>query len=448
MIKVVKSKKYSQSLWTTKLNLARMALYVHKFGGASIKSTERVENVVKICKNTIGKPSVVVVSAIGKTTNSLEKVVEAYASANVDAAFMQLNEVKSAHYQLCDQLLPKEKADQLKTELNDTFVEIEWMIEDPTNDPYNYLYDQIVSVGELASSKILQATLAHHGIDAVWLDARDMIKTNNKYRNASVDWEQTKAQINKNCESHINQNKVMVTQGFIGCTSENFTTTLGREGSDFTAAIFATCLGADSMTVWKDVPGVMTADPAINDQATLLSILSYNEALAMTYYGAKVIHPKTIKPIQLADIPLFVKSFINPEDAGTEIKSLELDLRYPPIVVVDKGNVFLEISAKDNTFIREQRLGVIFTLMNKHGLVLKLDRNTPNAFIACVGDPFSKIESFIEDSSELFNVSIQSNIDLLTVRHGDEASIINSLTGKKILLKESAEDTVQYVLSA
>ena len=447
MIKSAKSKKYSQSLWPTILNLALMALYVHKFGGASIKSTERVENVVKICKNFIEKPTVIVVSAMGKTTNSLEKVVEAYASANVDTAFEHLNKLKSAHYALCDELLPKEKAEQLKTELNDTFVEIEWMIEDPCVDPYNYLYDQIVSVGELASSKILQANLAHHGIDAVWLDARDMIKTDNKYRNAAVDWEQTKAQILRSCDTHIKGNKVMVTQGFIGCTSENFTTTLGREGSDFTAAIFASCLAAESMTVWKDVPGVMTADPAINDQASLLSTLSYDEALAMTYYGAKVIHPKTIKPLQLAGIPLFVKSFLNPEDGGTEIKALELDLRYPPIVVVENSNIFMQVSNKDNTFIREQRLGMIFTLMNKYGLVLKLDRNTPGAFIACVGDPYSKIQEFIEEASGVFSITSKSDIELLTVRHGDESSVVNKLSGKKILLKESAADTVQYVLA-
>jgi len=423
-----------------------MALYTHKFGGASINSTERVQNVVKICKNFIDHPTVIVVSAMGKTTNSLEKVVEAYASANVDTAFEHLNNVKAAHYKICDELLPEDKSIQLKTELNDTFVEIEWMIEDESNDPYNYLYDQIVSVGELASSKILQATLAHNGIDADWLDARDMIKTNNKYRNAAVDWNLTQSKINEYCASPIAENKVIVTQGFIGCTSENFTTTLGREGSDFTAAIFASCLNAESMTVWKDVPGVMTADPAINDQASLLPILSYDEALAMTYYGAKVIHPKTIKPLQVAGIPLFVKSFVQPEGSGTEIKSLDTDLRYPPIIVVDKGNVFMSFSSKDNTFIREQRLGLIFTLMNEYGLVLKLDRNTYDAFMACVGDPFSKVEEFLQAASEVFNVAIQSNIELLTVRHGDEASIVNMLAGKEILLKESAQDTVQYVL--
>ena len=424
-----------------------MALDVHKFGGASIKSGERVENVVKICQSFIHKPSVIVVSAMGKTTNSLEKVVEAYASANVELAFEHLNKVKTAHDQLCDELMPPEKALQLKTDLSDTFVEVEWMIEDPSNDPYNYLYDQIVSVGELASSKILQACLAHHGVDAVWLDARDMVKTNNRYRNAEIDWNLTKEEINKFCASKIKENKIVVTQGFIGCTSENFTTTLGREGSDFTAAIFASCLNADSMTVWKNVPGVMTADPAVNDQATLLSTLSYNEALAMTYYGAKVIHPKTIKPLQLANIPLFVKSFLSPEDPGTEIKFLDPDLRYPAIVVEDKANVFLRFASKDNTFIREQGLSLIFNLFNKYDLVLKLDRNTPYAFITCVGDPFSKITGFIQEASEVFTIEKTTDIELLTIRHGDESAIINNLSGKKILLKEAAEDTVQYVLA-
>ena len=422
-------------------------MYIHKFGGASIKDAERIENVANIVKNNLQKPSLIVVSAMGKTTNSLEKLVQSYIDNKSEEAFQLLESIKQSHYGVCDKLLSESLAQKIKTDLNDTFIEIEWMIEVPTEDGHNYIYDQIVSVGELASSKILHAVLHQAGISAVWMDARDLIKTDNKYRNASVDWEQTKALVQSNCKPKLDQGSIIVTQGFIGCTSENFTTTLGREGSDFSAAIFASCLSAKSMTVWKDVPGVMTADPAINNEASLLSIISYDEALAMTYYGAKVIHPKTIKPIQLAQIPLYVKSFIAPDDPGTAIQHLEMDLRYPPIVVVDGKNVFIRISSKDNTFIREQRLGLIFTLMDKHGMVLKLDRNTPNDFIACVGDPYKNIDKFIEDSNEVFNIKKQDDIELLTIRHGDEASIIKQLSGKKIIFKESAEHTIQYVLS-
>lgn len=421
-------------------------MYIHKFGGASIKDSKRIENVAKIVSEHIQIPSLIVVSAMGKTTNALEKIVMHYTEGKVEEAFMELEQIKQAHYAICDELFQESNLLQIKTDLNDTFVEIEWMIEVPSEDPYNYIYDQIVSVGELASSKVLQAFIAQSGIDSHWVDARDLIKTDNRYRNASVDWDQTEKLIQKQCLPLLEAGKTLITQGFIGCTSENFTTTLGREGSDFSAAIFASSLSANSMTVWKDVPGVMTADPAINSEATLLSTLSYSEALAMTYYGAKVIHPKTIKPIQLKSIPLFVKSFIAPNDAGTEIKFLDIDLRYPAIIVSDTDNVFLRMSSKDNTFIREQRLGLIFTLMDKHGLVLKLDRNTPNDFIACVGDPYSSIDKFIVEAEEIFTVSIKDKIELLTIRHGDESSIINQLVGKKIIFKESAEHTVQYVL--
>jgi len=422
-------------------------MYIHKFGGASIKDPERIQNVAKIIQDNIEKPSVIVVSAMGKTTNSMERLVQSYFDKNTEDAFNIFESIKSEHYAICDRLLDDNLASRVKTDLNDTFIEIEWMIEQPSDDPYNYIYDQIVSVGELASSKILQAVILQAGIESEWIDARDMIKTDNKHRNASVDWPQTQKLIQNHCRPKLEQGKILVTQGFIGCTSENFTTTLGREGSDFSAAIFACSLSANSMTVWKDVPGVMTADPAINKNATLLSTLSYAEALAMTYYGAKVIHPKTIKPIQIKKIPLLVKSFKSPADAGTEIKQLDMDLRYPAITVVDDENVFIRMSSKDNTFIREQRLGVIFTMMDKYGLVLKLDRNTPNDFIACVGDPFSNIEKFIVDASEVFDVEKQEDIELLTIRHGDEASIIEQLTGKKIIFKESAEHTIQYVLS-
>ncbi len=422
-------------------------MVVHKFGGASINDVERIENVAKIVKNNVQSPCLIVVSAMGKTTNALEKIVECYKADQIDEAFHLLEGLKSAHYKVCDQLFDTRSAAQLKVELNDTFVEIEWMIEDSTGDPYNYVYDQIVSVGELASSKIIHATLIANGINAVWQDARDVIKTDNRHRNASVDWELSQDLIKKHCLTPLKENIVIVTQGFIGCTSENFTTTLGREGSDFTAAIFASCLPANSMTVWKDVPGVMTADPANNDQAALLSTLSYDEALAMTYYGAKVIHPKTIKPIQLKNIPLYVKSFITPDNHGTEIKSLEIELRYPPIIVSEEQNIFIRMSAKDNTFIREQSLGLIFSKMDKFGLVLKLDRNTPNEFLACVGDPYNQIENFVIELNKTFAVRLEKNIELLTIRHGDESSIINHLAGKNILLKESAEHTLQYVLS-
>ena len=277
-------------------------LQVWKFGGASISNPDLVENVGSIVKNYLKTNAVIVTSAKGKTTNALETLVKAYMSES-DEANKILEEIKQDHFQYAQALCGV--GHPILNELNDLFVEIEWILEDPVIDPYDYVYDQIVSIGELASTKVVSQYFVDQGIKANWLDIRDVILTDNRHREARVDWEITQKRSNK-IKTLLESYDVIVTQGYIASSSENFTTTLGREGSDYTAAILSYCLDADSMHIWKDVPGILTGDPRLFKEVMKIDRLSYKEAVEMTYYGAKVIHPKTIQPLQLKNITLQV----------------------------------------------------------------------------------------------------------------------------------------------
>src|SRR5690606_2653903 len=285
-------------------------MQVFKFGGASVKDTENIKNAASIISQYQTSELLVIVSALNKTTNALEEVVENYYKQNNDP-FVALDRVKTEHLNILHELFYDSKH-PVYHEIMNCFVEIEWILEEEPQDSYDYLYDQIVSVGELLSSKILAAYCLQVGIAAKWIDARDYIATDNTYREAAVDWKTTETKIRKELPA-ILDDFIIITQGFIGSTSENFTTTLGREGSDYSAAIFASCLNAEDITIWKDVPGVLNADPKWFTQTELITDLSYTDAIELTYYGATVIHPKTIKPLQNKKITLNVRSFINPE---------------------------------------------------------------------------------------------------------------------------------------
>jgi len=283
---------------------------VFKFGGASIKDAKSIKNVANIIKNNLADNPLIIISAAGKTTNALEKVVNEYFN-NTGNAYAALEYVKTEHNRIVEELF-ETKNDALQAEINDMFVDIEWVLEESPSENYDQIYDQIVCLGELLSTKIVSAYLNKIGIKNSWLDVRDCILTDNNYRDANLDWEETERRIQKIVPS-LAKNGLVITQGFLGNTTENFTTTLGREGSDYTAAIFSYCLNTNSMTIWKDVPGVLNADPRIFPNATLLKEISYSEAIEMTYYGAQVIHPKTLQPLKSKKIPLYVKSFLNPD---------------------------------------------------------------------------------------------------------------------------------------
>ena len=421
--------------------MARNSLSVFKFGGASIKNAEAIKNVVRIIERHKGSDLLVVVSALGKTTNALEKVLKAH--VNNEGALELLIKVKQDHYLICKDLFPE--GHDIYDQVNDVFIEAEWVLDEPPYESYDYMYDQLVSVGELASSKILAAFIVEKDLPAVWLDARDIIKTDNLYREAWVDWEQTETCAIEKALPLIKENKMPITQGFIGSTSENFTTTLGREGSDYTAAIFSFCLDAKEMVIWKDVPGVLTADPRKFENVTKLDKLSYKEAIEMTYYGAKVIHPKTIKPLQNKSIPLFVKSFINPEEEGTKISIDAVD-NYPPMVATEDNQALLYISSKDFSFIAEQHLSQLFQLIAQYRLQVHMMQNTAISFAVSVSDIDDRVDKFAEAISNDFHVEIQRDLELITIRHYNK-SILNSLKeGKMMLLEERIRNTIKMVV--
>ncbi|MFI5136037.1 MAG: aspartate kinase, partial [Chitinophagales bacterium] len=323
---------------------------IFKFGGASIKDARSFINVANILEKYRGEKIVLIVSALGKTTNALEKVTNAYYS-NKENISELLEKIRHQHFQILKELF-HETEHPVFDELNNTFVEIDWILEDAPHESYDYLYDQVVSIGEMVATKMLASYLNHRNITTQWLDVRDCIRTDNTFREGKVDWEITGKNIRNKIPSLVN-NQFVLTQGFLGGTSENFTTTLGREGSDYTAAIFGYALEAESVTIWKDVPGVLNADPRYFHDAKKIDLLSYHEAIEMTYYGATVIHPKTLKPLQNKKIPLHVRCFLDPEKEGTIINEEGNVHGYPPVLVLKKNQILLSVYPKDFSFIAE-----------------------------------------------------------------------------------------------
>lgn len=414
---------------------------VFKFGGASVRDAAAIRNVGEIMGRFEGEQIAIVVSAMGKTTNALERVVSHFYKQDGDA-FAALKEVKDLHYQILGELF--EAGDPVFDAINDTFVEIEWIIEEEPQESYDYLYDQIVSVGEFLSTKVLAAYLNHIGLPTSWLDARDVILTDNTYREAQVQWETTVRQAQQHIPSMLERGFVL-TQGFVGGTSENFTTTLGREGSDYTAAILSYCLDAESMTVWKDVPGILTADPRLFKNVTKLDRLSYREAIEMTYYGAKVIHPKTIKPLQNKNIPLLVKSFIEPDGKGTMISDM-IEQRYPPMIVIEKGQALLHVSRRDFSFVDEESLSELFTLFKNYRVRVNLMQNSAISFSICVNNQPERIAPLLAALDKDYKVIKDEGLELITVRHYRNDQLTELKRNKMVLLEERIPKTIQLVV--
>lgn len=424
--------------------MSKELLQVWKFGGASISTKNLVENVGNIVNNHLDSKAVIVVSAIGKTTNALEKIVDAYMKGS-DETSKILDDIRSDHLKFATDLLQSDH--EVLHTINDLFVEIEWILEEPVQDSYDYVYDQIVSIGELASTKILYAYLISIGINAAWVDVRDIILTDNTHRDASVNWEVTgKRSINK-IKPLLQTKDVVVTQGYIASSSENFTTTLGREGSDYTAAILSYCLDAASMHIWKDVPGILTGDPRIFPDAAKIPLISYKEAVEMTYYGAKVIHEKTIKPIQNKKIPLFVRPYLDPTETGTVISSENPDY-YPPVIVVNKDQILLHISTNDFSFVGEHHLSTLFKLFAKHRIKVNMMRNTAISFTVCSNNIQSRIKAFSEELSDEYNLQLDENLELVTMRHYTDKVLLNMTLDREVLYHERLKDTVHIVMKA
>lgn len=415
---------------------------VFKFGGASVRNADAVRNVAQILTRYKEPRTVVIVSAMGKMTNALEELTRSVFDKIPDAS-AQLQKIKDYHWQIAQQLF--ESDHEVFSQLNDHIVEMEWLMSDPQHTEYDFLYDQLVSYGELLSTRIVSAYLQSQEVLCTWLDARDVVKTDNTWREARIDWPATQAAINDKVNPLLDAGQCVLTQGFIGCTSENFTTTLGREGSDYTAAIFAFCLDAKSMTVWKDVPGVLTADPQRFENTTLINRMSYREAIEMTYYGATVIHPKTIQPLQNKSIPLYVRSFQNPDATGTWIGT-DMDAVIPPVIVYGENQTLMRIATRDYSFMAEHHLSNVFALLAKHRIKVNMMRNTAISFIVCCRQDDDRIERLSRDLEKDFTVVIDKGLSLLTVRHYNKQTIDVLTEGKTIVLEERFKDTAQFVL--
>lgn len=419
-------------------------MQVFKFGGASVNSVERVKNVGDILKNYPGEKLLVVISAMGKITNALEKVVNAFYENKKEEALQLFQQVKQQHLTTAKYLLVT-NALACEEQLNNFFTEVEWLLHDKPVREYDYYYDQVVCIGELLSTSIVSHYLNEIGIKNKWVDVRDIFRTDDNFRDAAIDWEFTNTQVQNSIVPLFNKTDIVLTQGFIGSTDENESTTLGREGSDYTAAVFANLLNAKNQTIWKDVPAVMSADPKQFPDAVEIHELNYIEVIEMAYYGAQVIHPKTIKPLQNKGIPLYVKCFLEPSLQGTVIHNKSLK-NLPPIIVVKENQAMIELSSRDFSFIEEKPIADIFHLFEKLKIKPNLTQNAAISMICVLDDRKDKIEKLALEAAEFFDINVTKGLTLLTVRHYNKDIYEKLTTGKKMLLQQRTRETVQALL--
>ena len=417
---------------------------VFKFGGASINSIDRIKNTSSIIQSFKGDKILIVVSAMGKTTNALEKVVDAFFEGRKEEALQLFEQLKNNHLDVLKYLivLNWQKAEN---QLKEFFTEIEWLLHDKPVRSYDYYYDQIVCCGELLSSSILCNYLAEEKSKAIWLDVRDVIRTDNNFRDAGIDWEFTSKRMITSVAPLFQEYDIVITQGFIGATDENESTTLGREGSDYTAAIFANILEGESVTIWKDVDAVMSADPKKYPDATILHALSFTEVIEMAYYGAQVIHPKTIKPLQNKNIPLLVKSFLDSTLQGTII-SKESSKNLPPIIVHKSNQVLIQFKSKDFSFVEDKPIQQLHDLLNDIKIKPNLSQNTAISLLCCFDDHAEKIDQLAQAASNIFDVEVERNLTLLTIRHYQQDSIHKLTADKNVLLEQKTLQTVQMIM--
>jgi len=417
---------------------------VFKFGGASVNSVERIKSVGKILQQYTGENLLVVISAMGKTTNALEKVVQAFYEQRQEEALQLFEQVKQQHLNTVKYLLITH-ALACEKQLKDFFTEIEWMLHDKPVREYDYYYDQVVCVGELLSTAIVSHYLNETGINNKWIDVRDIIRTDDNFRDANIDWEFTQSTVQASIIPALENSTIILTQGFIGSTDENESTTLGREGSDYTAAVFANMLDAESQTIWKDVESVMNADPKQFPEAQPIHELNYNEVIEMAYYGAQVIHPKTIKPLENKGIPLYVKCFLDPSLPGTVIHKQSLK-HLPPIIVLKEKQVMLELSSKDFSFVGEHHVGHLYHLFEKLKVKPNLTQNGAISFVCVLDDQGEKIEKLALGASDIFDVQVTRDLSLLTIRHYTGEYFEKLSKGKIILLRQQTPETIQLLM--
>ena len=417
---------------------------VFKFGGASINTVERIKNTARIIESFKGEKLLIIISAMGKTTNALEKVVDAFFEGRQEDALQLFEQVKQSHLNTLKYLITI-NWQQAENQLKDFFTEVEWLLYDKPVREYDYYYDQIVCCGELLSTSLVSIYLNEAGIKNKWVDVRDMIRTDDNFRDAYIDWNYTRQKIKADIEPLFNDIDIVITQGFIGATDENESTTLGREGSDFSASIFANILDAVDQTIWKDVEGVMNADPKEFPDAVILDALSYREVVEMAYYGAQVIHPKTIKPLENKNIPLHVRCFLNPALKGTTISNKPAP-NLPPVIVLKKNQVLMKLSSKDFSFVEEKPLGLLHEMFATIKIRPNLSQNGAISLLNCFDDKPEKIEKLALAASAIFDVQIEKNLTLLTIRHYTEVKIAELTKGKTIVLEQKTTETIQVLM--
>ena len=412
---------------------------VYKFGGASVKDADAVRNVVKVLKEVGYENTLLVVSAMGKTTNAMEDIINAYFNDKKDIP-SKISEMVDYHLDIVTELFPNSQHPIYK-EIKILVDEINGFLVWNKSPNYNFVYDQVVGYGELISTTIISAYFKEIGISNNWLDVRNFIKTDSSYRDTTVNWERTQENVTK-----IDKKVLNITQGFLGSDDNNFTTTLGREGSDYTAAILAFCLNADSVTIWKDVPGVLNADPRYFKETQLLNNISYREAIELAFYGASVIHPKTLQPLQRKEIPLHVKSFINPTNKGTTVgKGIGIEPKVP-CFIVKKNQVLIKLSSLDFSFIVEDSISELFKLFHQHKIKVDLIQNSAISFSVCIDNKFGGLDAMLQQLKSKFKVAYHENVSLYTIRHFDTLSLESLQNGNELLLEQRGTETVQLVV--
>jgi aspartate kinase len=418
---------------------------VFKFGGASVKDPAAVKNVSQILALFNGQKITVVVSAMGKTTNSLELIVDALWNRE-EAKYNELiDERLQFHLGILNGLF-SEKHFSIYKKVEDIFELLKQKYHLPISENYDFEYDQIVSLGEVLSSLIVTAFLKEEGHLVDWADSRNLIRTNNLYREGNVEWVKTEELIHTRFEPLFKNSNIIITQGFLGHTSEGFTTTLGREGSDYTAGIFAYCSNAESVTIWKDVPGMLNADPKWFDNTVKLDSISFKEAIELSYYGATVIHPKTIKPLQNKGIPLYVKSFIDPNADGTVIQESMDNDHLIPSFIFKMNQILLSITPKDFSFIVEENLSDIFHRLATINAKINLMQNSALSFSIALDKEKIDVQKLLNLFQDSFNVKYNENLELVTIRHFDQATIDRVTEGKEIVVEQKTKQTVRFLM--
>lgn len=417
---------------------------VFKFGGASVNSPERIRQLANILRLYPGDQKIVIISAMGKTTNALEKVAEAFYNNRKEEAIVLFEHIKKQHLNTAKYLLVT-TANETDTRLSHLFTEVEWTLHDEPSRDFDYYYDQIVCVGELLSTTIISAYFNEQGLHNKWIDVRDILRTDDHFRSAGVDWIVTQKQTMEKVVPWFDEHEMIIMQGFIGATDENESTTLGREGSDYSAAVFGNLLNTGEVIIWKDVAGIMNGDPVVFPAAVVMHELSYDEVIEMAYYGAQVIHPKTIKPLENKNIPLLVKCFTDPALPGTVIhRKTVKDL--PPIIIIKESQALLYLHSRDFSFIGKSAISHLYRLMEESNIAVNLIQTGAVTLMICTDDKEDKVSRLAVAASEIFDVQVEKQLSLLTIRHYTEKTVAEMTEGKTVVLKQQSPQTVQLLL--